>query len=158
MKLPFFKLPLKKKSKRMNFKSLSPLILPGAADRWYWATSSNLDLNPASGRQFWLQRAGQASLWSQRVRALILWNCNNLEWMDQQQGAWRSPQSLCDGILCFYRANLINVAQGSMPCMFRLSYHMFPCVYFIKTSTFMLPLKWGSLCELPSEGNQNTVA
>ena len=61
-------------------------------------------------------------------------------------------QPLCAGVLCFYRANLLNVALGSMLCIFKLSYHIFPRVYFIKVGTFMLLLKWDLLFELPGEG------
>ena len=62
-------------------------------------------------------------------------------------------QPLCTGVLSSYRANLINVALGSMLCIFRLSYHIFLRVYFIKVGTFTLLLKWDLLFELPGEGN-----
>ena len=76
---------------------------------------------------------------------MILWN-HNKQLRVNESGAWVPGgvwKPLCDGVLCFYRSNLINVALGSVLCIFRLSY-IFPRVYFIKVSTFMLPLKRGS--------------
>ena len=76
---------------------------------------------------------------------LILWH-RNKQLRVNESGGWVPGgvwQPLCDGVLCFHRSNLINVALGSVLYIFRLSY-TFPCVYFVKAGTFMLPLKRGS--------------
>lgn len=114
------------------------------AERRYGTIRSKLDFNLASGRQFWLQRARDSLKPGSR-------SFDPLELEKQlrvNESGGRVPggvwQPLCDGVLCFYRANLINIALGSVLCIFRLSYDIFPCVYIIKASTFMLPLKWES--------------
>lgn len=124
----------------MKFKNVSLVILSGMAGRVGRTIRSKPDFSAASERQFWLQRAGQAL--KQAAGALILWNCNKqLRVNESAAGCLEPPQPLCDGVLCFYRANLINVALGSVLCIFKLSYHIFPMYLLHKSKHFYAPFK-----------------
>ena len=74
---------------------------------------------------------------------LILWN-RNKQLRVNESGAWVPGgvwKPLCDGVLCFYRSNLINVALGSVLCIFRLLY--FSTCVLHKSKHFYAPFKKG---------------
>lgn len=130
----------KKMSRSMNFQNFSQWHCRHGRDR-AWDCRSKLVFSPASERRLhckgqWCCEPGS--------RGMVLWRViDSLEWVMGGRGL-EGSSGLSRGSYLLYRAARISVVLGSVLCILRLSCHTFPCVYFIKVSASMLPLKWGS--------------